>query len=337
MKIGLCAWSFTGAHRETGCEIDPHEPEGLAGLAAASGLASIETAADLLSQQPPDERARFRDLLDEYGLDLFLDTGSEHLADEQGPLLAAVDTAAELGARAVRTTISSVLEGDRRRYGAAGWRRHLFDLIEPLRRVMEVAEEAGVPVGIENHQDLCSQELVWLCEQVDSPMLGVTMDCANALAVGETPEQFARTVLPHLKHVHLKDYRIHPTASGFRFVRCPLGSGVVDWPRLLRLFDEAPGELQGCIELGASTARHIRILEPDYWDAFRLGEPFPERPFDSVLDAIRRLHGAARPADEEWRTPHERGESAAACSDFELQQFAASVIHLKETGALTAP
>ncbi len=62
MKIGLCAWSFTGAHREAGCEIDPHEPERLAGLAAASGLASIETAADLLSQRPPDERARFRNL-----------------------------------------------------------------------------------------------------------------------------------------------------------------------------------------------------------------------------------------------------------------------------------
>ena len=106
---------------------------------------------------------------------------------------------------------------------------------------------------------------------------------------------------------------------------------------MLRLFGEGPGELQACIELGASSARHIRILEPEYWETFRLGEPFPERPFDSVLDAIRRLHGAARPADEEWRTPHERGESAAACSAYELQQFAASVIHLKETGALAAP
>lgn len=44
MKFGLCAWSFTGPHRKAGCQIDPHEPEGLAGMAAASGLA-IETAA----------------------------------------------------------------------------------------------------------------------------------------------------------------------------------------------------------------------------------------------------------------------------------------------------
>ena len=340
MKIGLSACSFTGAHREAGCAIDPHKPEGLAALAAASGLASIETAAEWLALRTPEQRARFGDLLAECGLGLFLDIGSDHLAEDPSPLLAAVETAAELEAGVVRTTISSVLEGDRRRYGAGGWRDHLSALVEPLRRVMAVAEASRVSVGIENHQDLCSQELVWLCEQVGSPMLGVTMDCANALAVGETPEQFARTVLPHLKHVHLKDYRIHPTASGYRFVRCALGTGVVDWPRLLRLlrlFGEAPGELQGCIELGATAARHVRILEPDYWETYRLGEPFAERSFDGALDAIRQLQGAARPASEEWRTPHERDESAAACSAYELQQFAASVIHLKEMGALPAP
>ncbi len=170
---------------------------------------------------------------------------------------------------------------------------------------MEVAEESEVLVGVENHQDLCPQELVWLCEQVGSPMLGATMDCANALAVGETPEQFARTVLPHLKHIHLKDYRIYPTASGFRFVRCTLGTGVVDWLRLLRLFDEAPGELQGCIELGASTARHIRILEPEYWETFRLGNRFPSAPsipssmpFAGCMERRgRRMKSGARPTN----------------------------------------
>ena len=32
MKIGLCAWSFTGSHREAGRAIDPHSPEGLTQL-----------------------------------------------------------------------------------------------------------------------------------------------------------------------------------------------------------------------------------------------------------------------------------------------------------------
>ena len=44
MKIGLCAWSFTGAHREANREIDPHTPEGLTRLAQDNQLASIEFA-----------------------------------------------------------------------------------------------------------------------------------------------------------------------------------------------------------------------------------------------------------------------------------------------------
>jgi sugar phosphate isomerase/epimerase len=335
MRIGLCAWSFTGAHREAGCAIDPHEPEGLARLASSSGLASIETAVNLIAERQPAERAAFRHLLEQSDLGLVLDTGSDTLASDQAPLLAAIDTAAELGARVVRTTISGVLEGDRRSYGGAGWHTHLTSLVEPLKRVMAAAEPAAVSVGIENHQDLCSRELVWLCEQVGSPLLGVTMDCANALAVGETPENFAITILPHLKHVHLKDYRIYPTPSGFRFSRCPLGSGVVNWLGLLEIFSEAPDELEACIELGASAVRHIRILEADYWETFRLGDPFPNPPFDVALDAIRQLHRAARPVDEDWRTPHEREEPAAACAAYELQQFESSVSYLREIQALT--
>jgi len=334
MKIGLCAWSFTGAHREAKSKIDPHIPEHLAGIAVASGLSSIETAAEWLAQRKPEERAEFRDLLTDYNLDLILDTGSEQLPEDPTPLLTAINTATEFGAHVVRTTISSVLEGDRRRYGASGWHTHLASLVDPLRKIMNTAESSEVSVGIENHQDICSQELVWLCEQVDSPRLGVTMDCANALAVGETPEHFAKIVLPYLKHVHLKDYQIYPTPSGFQFCRCSLGTGVVNWPKLLRIFEDAPGDPGGCIELGASTARHIRILEPDYWETFELGNPFPERCFNTSLDAIQQLHNAALAKSEEWRTPHERGESPKTCSSYELQQFEASVIYLKEIGAL---
>ncbi len=50
MKIGLCAWSFTGAHREANREIDPHTPEGLTRLAQdnqlqVGGMTSLVPAA----------------------------------------------------------------------------------------------------------------------------------------------------------------------------------------------------------------------------------------------------------------------------------------------------
>ena len=323
MKIGLCAWSFTGSHREAGRAIDPHSPEGLTQLAHENSLGSVEFAAQSLQERSDEALASFREELGD--MDLFLDTGGANYAEDISPLRDAIETAHRAGALAVRTTISRLLEGDRRALGAQGMHDYLNALVQPFKEIMPLAEEYGIPVGIENHQDVCSWELLDLCEHVGSPQLGVTMDVANALAVGETPAAFAQRVMPILKHVHFKDYTIYPTPSGYRFKRCALGTGVVDWPQMVALFDAGAPGVQGCIELGASQARHVRILENDYWSTYA------PRPQEEVLDALRTLHGSARPAGEDWRTPHEHEENADARTDYELDQFTRSVSFIKET------
>ena len=324
MKIGICTWSFTNVHKEAGQPLDPFVPEDLARMAADRGLASIECAPGPFQQKTPEELAAFKQLLTASQLDIFIDTGGKNYAEDITPLRTALEVAHQVGARAVRTTISGLLEGDRRQFGLDGWKEYLRNLVEPLKSVIPLAEEYGIPVGLENHQDACSWELVHLCETVGSPMLGVTMDVANALAVGETPTAFAQRVMPFLKHVHLKDYTIHPTPSGYRFKRCAVGDGVVDWPAMIGLFDSGAPGVQGCIELGSSSARHVRILEEDYWSTY------PPRPLAEVINAIRTLHQAARPPEEDWRTPHEREESARERVAYELIQFERSVAYVKE-------
>ena len=322
MKIGLCAWSFTGAHREAGRALDPHTPEGLTRLAKDEGLHSVEFAAQWLGDCSPEERAVFAET--RAGLNLFLDTGGDDYAADIAPLRQAIETAHQTGARAVRTTVSRLVEGDRTEYGAEGMRAYIKALVQPFKEVMPLAEEYGIPVGIENHQDLCSWELLSLCEKVGSPQLGVTMDVGNALAVGEHPRSFAERILPILKHVHLKDYAVHPTPSGYRLKRCAIGDGVVNWPEIIALFDRTVPQVEGCIELGASVARHIRLLEADWWATF------PERPLDEAIHAIRTLHQAADDPDD-WQTPHERGASAAVRVAYELEQFERSVAYVKKS------
>jgi 3-oxoisoapionate decarboxylase len=324
MRIGVCLWSFTNCHREAGQPLDPFRPEDLAQLATASGLASIECAPGQFEGRSSTALAAFREQLEYQGLELVIDTGSNSYAQDITPLQTAIARAHELGARAVRTTISSVLEGDRRTFGLEGWQRYLAALVEPLRRAMALAEGFGMPVGLENHQDVCADELLWLCDQVGSPLLGVTMDVANALSVGETPEAFADKVMPRLRHVHLKDYTVHPTPSGYRLKRCALGDGVVDWPRMLARFDAGAPAVRGCIELGATQARHIRILEEDYWATYQ------PRPLAGVINAVRALHQAVRPADEDWRTPHELDATPSARAAYEMDQFRRSVRYLHE-------
>ncbi len=62
MKIGLCAWSFTGAHREAGRALAPHTPEGLTRLAKDAGLHSVEFAAQWLGDCSPEQRAVFAEM-----------------------------------------------------------------------------------------------------------------------------------------------------------------------------------------------------------------------------------------------------------------------------------
>ena len=89
-------------------------------------------------------------------LDCGWNTGPAEIGAELERVLA---LAAHHGARAVRTTISRCLEGDRSRYGYQGWKDHLEALVKPLRRAADVAEDLEIPFGIENHQDICSTEL----------------------------------------------------------------------------------------------------------------------------------------------------------------------------------
>ena len=148
MNIGLCAWSFTGAHREAGRAMDPHTPEGLTRLARDNGLHSVEFASQWLGDCSPEERAAFAETRAD--LDLFLDTGGDNYAADIALLRQAIETAHQTGARAVRTTVSRMVEGDRTEYGAEGMRDYIEALVQPFKEVMPLAEEYGIPVGIEN-------------------------------------------------------------------------------------------------------------------------------------------------------------------------------------------
>jgi sugar phosphate isomerase/epimerase len=328
MEFGLCAWSFSPAHGPAGSAHDPMTVAGLIALAEERGLRSVEHSTAAFEHIDAEERERLVAHLRDSGLELVLDCPWTSEPSQIGTNVEhAMQLAREVGARAVRTTISHCLEGDRSRYGYQGWKDHLDALVKPLRRAADVAEDVDIPFGIENHQDLCSSELLWLLEQVGSSHCGVVMDCGNAFAVGEHPAAFAERVLPFLVHVQLKDYEVHPTPSGWRLVRCALGDGVVDWPDLVPRFDAGPRDVIGCIELGAPTARHVRLLERDWWETY---EP---RPWEGTLDAIRALHAASQPPGAEWRTPHERDEPPGPVAAYELAQFDASVEYLRRTFA----
>src|SRR5712692_5484030 len=245
MRIGLSVYGTVfsmGIHPASGRQ--PISPRQLMDRVLTVDLEGVEMPASLLQGEDVTEVARYAQ-----GHGLFITLAASGYDAET--LTVAIDLGARLGAGTIRTVIGGAKIGGDRRPLAGRWQSFLQEVLTGLREATRVAERAGVNLAVENHQDLSSEELLWLCDSIDSPRFGITLDTGNTLATAEEPLDFARRVAPYIKNVHLKDYWVYPSEEGYRLVRCPLGNGVVDFPALFEILAEVCPDVTTSIELGA--------------------------------------------------------------------------------------
>jgi 3-oxoisoapionate decarboxylase len=315
MRIGLSVYGTT-----FGMGIDPASgrpvitPGQLMDKAIAAGLEGVDLPASLIQGEDATSMAHY---VQERGLFITLETGGY----DPGKLESAIKLGVQLGAGTVRTIVGGAKLGGDRRLLAGRWQSFLQEALEGLREATAFAELAGVNLAVENHQDLASEELLWLCESIGSRRFGITLDTGNSLATAEEPVDFARRVAPYVKNVHLKDYQVYMSNEGYRLVRCPLGQGVVDFPELFGILSEACPHITMSIELGALEARHVRVLTDDYWP------DYPPRSASQLAHVLRFAQDNAKPAGD-WRTPYERNEPVEAIIAYEHQQLAASLAYI---------
>jgi sugar phosphate isomerase/epimerase len=248
------------------------------------------------------------------GMPVTLDTGGF----DPEKLSAIIEQAQQIGARTVRTVIGGAKIGGDRRPLAGRWQPFMRDVLAKLKVATQTAERLRINLAVENHQDLASEELLWLCASIDSPYFGITLDTGNPLATAEEPIEYFRRVAPYVKNAHLKDYWIWHFAEGYRLVRCPLGQGYVDFPKLLEIL---PAEVTLSVELGALQARNIRVLAADFWP------DYPPRTAVELAAALRTVSDNAK-ADGDWQTPAERNESPEAIAKYEQDQLEQSVAYV---------
>ncbi|MDX1932781.1 MAG: sugar phosphate isomerase/epimerase [Capsulimonadales bacterium] len=216
-----------------------------------------------------------------------------------------VRRAAAVGAKVMRTLISTVLCGDRRPL-PEGWEARLAVMAERLKAILPIAADLGIALAVENHQDATTDDLLLLHSMTDyHPAYGITLDTGNPLAVGEEPVQAARRLAPLIRHLHLKDYTIHYAPQGYRLVRCAAGDGVIDFPAILSAVRDNgfPYLLPG-IEIAAQPTRTIPILDRGWWDGY------PSTPTTDLIGALRILWEKGRPQDAPYSSAWERGENS---------------------------
>jgi sugar phosphate isomerase/epimerase len=284
------------------------EPIGWKGLmdtAVEHGLVGVEVHLP----KDPAEREAFVAALRERDLK-FVGDYSILLNGEVEEIKTYIKAHAALGVTVMRAMISGVLCGDRRKL-EGGWQAQMEKTAARLRELLPFAEDMGMCIAMENHQDATSDDLLNLWEMVGrSKAYGVTLDAGNPLAVGEDPVEFAKRLAPLLRHAHLKDYTIHFAPEGYRLVRCAAGDGVVDFPTILEIMRNNGHEVLPGIEIGAQATRTVPLLEPGWWECH-----LPTQP-SRLVGALRVLWAKGRPMDEPYSSAWERGEdSAAVCAE----------------------
>jgi sugar phosphate isomerase/epimerase len=150
----------------------------------------------------------------------------------QHDLAEAIATAQALGADIVKVSMDLI----RPRPVAASRfhpdvRAQIKSVAARIKQMALAAEAAGVKIAVENHCDTFSEEILWLLDQVDNPLVGACIDTVNALMVMEDPMQAIENLAPRAFTNHFRDDRIEFQRHGFKLTGTAIGDGDIDIKR----------------------------------------------------------------------------------------------------------
>jgi 3-oxoisoapionate decarboxylase len=291
--------------------------EGFIAIATELGAKVLEIYDPWLRALSDDELRALRDRLASLGMIPIVSSGLM-----MGPFESALRSARILDAKVIRHGLTAVLCGDRHALGDK-WKELVAEVRGALADRGPRAADEGRILAIENHQDFGSDELSQFCETTRG--LGICLDTGNTFPVAEAPLDFVRRVAPHVRHVHLKDYRVQFTDEGYRLVRCAIGDGAVPFVPMLDILAGQGRKLNAVLEPGALEARHVRFLRREWWSFY----PPKSAPALAACLAAARVNRLADDAD--YRTPWERGEDSTI-GDYELAMIRRSASNMRAIG-----
>jgi sugar phosphate isomerase/epimerase len=232
--------------------------------------------------------------------------------------------AATLGATLLRLHLTPVLEGARARAGTA-WAAMAAHARRTVVTESAKARHAGLALGLENHQDFGSEELLAIAEAAGDHV-GLVLDTGNPFAVGEDPVAYATRAAGRVRHLHLKDYRAQFTNEGVRLVRCPIGEGCVPLAAILSVLNTHGVSPTASLEPAALEARHVRFFAHEWWNGYA------RRDAREFGQAIARLRERRLPDEADYRTPWERRAPAGDITAYEAADLERSVRNMRSMG-----
>jgi 3-oxoisoapionate decarboxylase len=256
-------------------------------FARTLGAAGVQVALGVLENPAADalrERARATSMYLEGIVSLPRDQADMERFEAE------IQTAKRTGVKVVRTVM---LSG--RRYESfatiAEFRRFAESSTHSLKLAAAVVGRAGVALAVENHKDWRADELIRILKQAGNDHTGVCLDTGNSIALLEDPMELVEALAPLAFTTHFKDMALEEYKEGFLLSEVPLGSGVLDLPRVIRVLRAARPEIRLNLEMITRDPLKVSCLSESYWATF------PDLPGKDVARtfSFMRGHTRARP------------------------------------------
>lgn len=119
--------------------------------------------------------------------------------------------------------------------------RQLCDVVDKIQAALPAYERTGIRLAVENHTETFADEIVWVIEQVNHPLVGACVDTINSVSVLENPQFATERLAPYAFCCHFCDNELVRDQHGAHFIGVALGKGDIDNKRSLQaLKDLAP-------------------------------------------------------------------------------------------------
>jgi len=170
-----------------------------------------------------------------------------------------------------------------------GWQAWLAESHRQMAVAIPIFDKHAFTLAIENHKDWTLEQFVDLFRSYSSEYFGACIDFGNNLSLLDDIMETIEAAAPYVRSMHLKDLAVAPCRDGFLLSEVPLGKGIVDLPRALRVLREANPAVHLVLEMITRDPLRVTCLKDSYWTTF------PDRSGLALARTLRFVQDHASP------------------------------------------
>ncbi len=112
--------------------------------------------------------------------------------------------------------------------------------VKQVKEALPHAEKKSIRLAVENHADTFSEEIIWVLDEINHPLVGACVDTANGYHVTEDPTEAVKNLAPRSFTNHFRDNRITYMPWGVKAEGAAVGDGDFDMVGAYELIKKCP-------------------------------------------------------------------------------------------------